>query len=95
MLTEYGMASFQKKVFAKKLDLCVDFITSKYPNVRICVTGDKNHLRIESFLRGQGLKQIVKFPTSKSNTKLDVICTNFSEYYNEPKDLPPLGGSYD
>ena len=52
------------------------------------LTGDKNDLRIESFLRSQGLKQIVKFPTTKGNTKLDVICTNLSEYYNEPQDLP-------
>ena len=88
------MASFQKKVLAEKLASCIDFITSKYPNVGICVTGDKNDLRIESFLRSQGLKQIVKFPTTKGNTKLDVICTNLSEYYNEPQDLPPLGGSY-
>jgi len=84
----------KKKVVAEKLDLCVDFISSKYPNVGICVTGDKNDLRIESFLRSQGLKQIVKFPTAKGNTKLDVICTNLSEYYNEPQDLPPLCGSY-
>ena len=88
------MASFQKMVFAEKLDLCVDFITSKYPNVGICVTGDKNDRRVESFLRSQGVKQIVNFSATKGNTKLDVVCTNLSEYYNEPQDLPPLGGTY-
>ena len=40
------------------------------------------------------VKQIVKTPTTRGNTSLDVILTNMYNFYSRPSTLSPLGGSY-
>ena len=84
----------RKKDFINKLSLSLDYVTTKYPNVGICLTGDKNDLKLDFFLKNNKLKQLVSFPTTKGGTSLDVICSNLSEYYQNPQELPPLGGRY-
>jgi len=37
---------------------------------------------------------IVKLPTTRKNTSLDVILTNMNNFYTPPSAMPPLGGSY-
>ena len=65
-------------------------IESNHSNCGIILTGDFNHLNITNICRHFGFKQVVKFPT-RGDVTLDLILTNISEFYSEPKCYPPLG----
>ena len=65
-------------------------IESNHPNCGITLIGDFNRLNITNICRHFGLKQVVKFPT-RGDATLDLILTNISEFYSEPKCYPPLG----
>ena len=71
-----------------------DFVISKYPNAGLFLVGDANDLKMDSFCSSLKVKQIVKIPTTRGNTSLDVILTNMYNFYNPPSALPLLGGSY-
>ena len=48
---------------------------------------------MDSFCASLKVKQIIKTPTTRGNTSLDVILTNMYNFYSPPSTLPPLGGS--
>ena len=76
------------------MQLSADYVTSEYPNCRIFMLGDANVLKIEQINRALALKQLVKKPTTKGDTMLDLIFSNLHEFYREPVPGAPLGGSY-
>ena len=65
-------------------------IESNHPNCGIILTGDFNRLNITNICRHFGLKQAVKFPT-RGDVTLDLILTNISKFYSEPKCYLPIG----
>ena len=58
------------------MQLSADYVTSEYPNCRIFMLGDANELKIEQINRALGLKKLVKKPTTKGDTMLDLISSN-------------------
>jgi exonuclease III len=63
--------------------------TQSYPKARYLITGDFNHLPVESICQQFGLTQLVNFPTRENNT-LDLMLTDCQEY-RDPLKLAPLG----
>ena len=86
--------SADKINFIEKLHASADFVLSKYPNAGIFLMCDANDIRLDSTCIAFNLKKVVKVPTTKGNTTLDLICTNLSKFYKPVSTLPPLGGSY-
>ena len=83
--------SADKINFTEKLHSGADFVLSKYPNAGIFLIGDANNLKLESTCNLFNLEQIIKVPTTKVNTALDLICTNLLNFYR-PSPLCPLQG---
>ncbi|XP_072046799.1 uncharacterized protein [Amphiura filiformis] len=69
-----------------------DSLRTSYPDIGFVIAGDFNKSRIDRLLFGNQLKQLIKFPTRK-DAILDLVFTNFSQHYNEPICLPPIGKS--
>ena len=69
-----------------------DSLRTSYPDIGFVIAGDFNKSRIDRLLFGNQLKQLIKFPTRK-DAILDLVFTNFSQYYNEPICLPPIAKS--
>ena len=70
----------------------VDFICGQYPDCGIIVIGDFNTLNISYFCNLQGLIEVVDKPT-RSDSILDLILTNLSQFYSSPECKAPLGSS--
>ena len=51
--------------------------------------GDFNKLNVPRIKNTRGIKQIVPFP-SRGESKLDLVYTNLSAFYNVPKKLLPF-----
>ena len=66
-------------------------IESSHPNCGILLAGDFNRLDVSQISNCHfRLKQLVNFATRGDNT-LDLILTNWSEYYQKPVKFPPFG----
>ena len=67
-------------------------IESSHPNCGIFIlTGDFNWLDVSQVINNFHFKpQLVDFATRGDNT-LDLILTNWNEYYLKPVKLPPFG----
>ena len=65
-------------------------IESSHPNCGILLAGDFNRLNVSHLYNHFRLKQLVNFATRGDNT-LDLILTNWSEYYQKPVKFPPFG----
>ncbi len=65
-------------------------IESSHPNCGILLTGDFNRLDVRQVTNHFRFKQLVDFATGGDNT-LDLILTNWNEYYLKPVKLPPFG----
>ena len=70
----------------------VDSIRGQYPDCGIVVLGDFNNLDISYFCNQQRLIQVVDKPT-RSDSILDLIVTNLSQFYSSPECKAPLGSS--
>ena len=89
-----GQRAAEKINFIEKLHGSADYVLSKCPNAGIFLLGDAIEIKLASTCNSFSLKQIVKVPTTKGNSTLDLICTNMSNFYRPVTILPPLGGSY-
>ena len=77
--------------------ILVDHITTTlqellvvHSNAGVLISGDKNEMEMFRFLQiDPSLRQLVNEPTRGQNI-LDVIFTNLSRYFSEPKILPPI-----
>lgn len=67
-------------------------IEGRFPDCGVILLGDFNKLNLNRIKNAYGLKQIVPFPT-RGNSKLDLVYTNLSAFYEVPKKLPPFGMS--
>ena len=65
-------------------------IESSHPNCGILLAGDFNRRDVRQISNHFRLKQLVNFATRGDNT-LDLILTNWSEYYQKPVKFPPFG----
>ena len=63
---------------------------SKYPNCAIIIAGDFNRLDVKTMKKHFYFKQIVRKPTRK-NAILDLILTNWHEYFEKSCIFPPFG----
>ena len=64
-------------------------IESFHSNCGILLTGDFNRLDVSQVTNHFRFKQLVDFATRGDNT-LDLILTNWNEYYLKPVKLPPF-----
>ena len=83
----------QRQRFLLQLHSKADFVLCKFPNAGVFLVGDANDIKLNSLCNSLNLKQIVKIPTTKVNTTLD-LGPNMYTFYCSPVHLPPLGGSY-
>jgi hypothetical protein len=65
-------------------------LETRYPNCSLILAGDFNKLPIRHITHQFQLRQIVNFNT-RGTSKLDLILTNLSNFYEEPLSTPPLG----
>ena len=68
----------------------IDHLRTNYPEIGICILGDFNRMNINSIIRGNGLKQVIKFHT-RADATLDLILTNLSDHYASPAALSSIG----
>ena len=73
------------------IDVCDGYL-KRHPDAGIIILGDFNRMNTKLIERKLGVKQIVNFAT-RGEATLDLILTNVQEYYCDPAQLPPLGGS--
>ena len=71
---------------------CTYNVRSLYHKAGIIMTGDFNDLDPKWISNSLSLKHIVNMPTG-GNRMLDLIFSNYTEYYNTPVTLPQLGMS--
>ncbi len=69
-----------------------DILRTAYPDIGFVLSGDFNRSKIDTLVKGNGLKQVIKFPT-RAQATLDLIITNMDRFYCEPICLPPIGKS--
>jgi hypothetical protein len=69
-----------------------DHVRSYYPNCGFAIMGDFNRLNISDILLHHDSKQVVESPT-RSTVLLDLIITDFNNFYNKPETIAPLGSS--
>ena len=67
-------------------------IEGRSPDCGVIFLGDFNKLNVTRIKNTCGIKQIAPFP-SRGESKLDLIYTNLSAFYNVPKKLLPFGMS--
>ena len=65
-------------------------IEALFPDCGLILLGDFNKLNCTRLQNAFRLKQIVPFAT-RGQSKLDLILTNLSAFYDVPKKLPPFG----
>ncbi|PFX29204.1 RNA-directed DNA polymerase from mobile element jockey [Stylophora pistillata] len=70
----------------------LDSVKTSYPDCGVVLLGDFNTQDISDMLANHNLKQVVMRPT-RGNSILDLILTDFSEYYSEPIVSAQLGSS--
>lgn len=70
----------------------LDSVKTSYPDCGVVLLGDFNTQDITDMLANHNLKQVVIRPT-RGNSILDLILTDFSEYYSEPIVSAQLGSS--
>lgn len=61
-----------------------------FPDCGLFLLGDFNKLNCSRLKNAFDLRQIVPFPT-RGQSKLDLVFTNLSAFYDVPKKLPPFG----
>lgn len=81
-----------QQLLLEHLNEATDVLRTAHPDIGFIIAGDFNRTNIDTFIRGNGLKQIVKFPT-RGEATLDFIITNLFNHYNEPQSFAPLGKS--
>ena len=65
-------------------------IEAIFPDCGLFLLGDFNKLNCSRLRNAFDLRQIVPFPT-RGQSKLDLVFTNLSAFYDVPKKLPPFG----
>ena len=65
-------------------------IEAIFPDCGLFLLGDFNKLNCSRLKNAFDLRQIVPFPT-RGQSKLDLVFTNLSTFYDVPKKLPPFG----
>ena len=65
-------------------------IEAIFPDCGLFLLGDLNKLNCSRLRNAFDLHQIVPFPT-RGQSKLDLVFTNLSAFYDVPKKLPPFG----
>ncbi len=69
-----------------------DHVCSNHPDCGFAIMGDFNRLNISDILLHHDFKQVVESPT-RSTVLLDLIITDFNNFYNKPETTAPLGSS--
>ena len=65
-------------------------IEANFPECGLILTGDFNKLNMSRILYAFNIRQIVPFPT-RGQSKLDLVFTNLSTYYDILQKLSPFG----
>ena len=86
----YHPPGSDNQAMIKYLTDCLTRVEAMYRNCGIIIMGDLNRLKTTSISIQFKLKQLVHFPTRGVRT-LDVILTNLSQFYDDPKQSPPFG----
>ena len=88
--TVYNPPSANDALMLGYLSDSLSQIEANYPECGLILTGDFNKLNTSRILYAFNIKQIVPFPT-RGQSKLDLVLTNLSTYYDVPQKLSPFG----
>ena len=86
----YHPPTANKTDMLEYLQSSTELLETRYPNCGLILAGDFNKLPIRHITHQFQLRQIVNFNT-RGTSKLDLILTNLSNFYEEPLSTPPLG----
>jgi len=64
-----------KRKFLQQLQTSADFVVSKYPSAGLFLVCNPNELTMNSICSSLKVRQIVKIPTTRGNSSLDVMLT--------------------
>ena len=85
----YHPPSANKTIMLQYLQSSLELLEIKYLNCGLILAGDFNKLPIRHHSSQFQLKQMVNFNT-RGSSKLDLILTNLSDFYDQPLSSPPL-----
>ena len=85
----YHPPSTNKTTMLQYLQSSLELLEIKYPNCGLILAGDFNKLPIRHLSSQFQLEQMVNFNT-RGSSKLDLILTNLSDFYDQPLSSPPL-----
>ena len=87
--TVYHQPSANNSLIQNYLYESLSKIEGRSPDCGVILLGDFNKLNVTRIKNTRGIKQIVPFP-SRGESKLDLVYTNLSAFYNVPKKLLPF-----
>ena len=90
MGTVYNPPSANDALMLGYLSDSLSQIEANCPECGLILTGDFNELNMSRIPYAFNIKQIVQFPT-RGQSKLDLVLTNLSTYYDVPRKLSPFG----
>ena len=88
--TVYHPPSSSDPVILAYLQESMSKVEARYPNCGVILVGDFNKLDMTRIKNAYGVKQVVPFPT-RGNSKLDLVFTNLSAFYDVTIKRPPFG----
>ena len=86
--TVYHPPSSSDPFILAYLQEAVSNVEARFPDCRVILLGDFNKLDMIIIKNAYGVKQVVPFPT-RANSKLDLVFTNMSAFYDVPINRPP------